>query len=195
MVGACQTQRVPGDLGNRQVQIQQVWGGAWDAAFPISCPEKAAVLWTQGSKDAWIISGFKETMKNKRASLDLTGPKRRTTLSFSNPSWYIYKINPLPRLKRAGGECCGLHLFSYFAPTFLTPLLRTRPSATRNGFSSNETPILQFLEGERDLKCLWTVMKNCTVSQEQSTFLPICIESHWHPALSESHPGLWFRDL
>ena len=154
---ACQTQRVPGDLGNRQIQIQQVWGGAWDAAFPTSCPEKAAVLWTQGSKDDWVISGSKESTRNKRAFLDLTGPKRRTTLSFSNPSWYMYKINPLPRLKRAGGECCGLRLFSSFAPTFLTPLLRTRPSATRNGSSFNETLILQFLEGERDLKCLWTV--------------------------------------
>ena len=41
---ACQTQRVLGDLGNRQIQIQQVWGGAWDAAFPTLCPENTAGL-------------------------------------------------------------------------------------------------------------------------------------------------------
>lgn len=40
--------------------------------------EKAAVLWTQGLRMLGS-SAVKESTRNKRAFLELTGPKRRTT--------------------------------------------------------------------------------------------------------------------
>lgn len=97
----------------------------------------------------------------------------------------LQEFFPYPDLRELGvSDVSSVCLFFYFAPTCHAALLRTRSSATRYASLSNNTMVLKFFEGERDLKCLWTIRCKIAYSpKEQCTFPLFCIQSQC-PGLS-----------